>query len=169
MAQVTKSNLFSQSRSNIVTLIDDTSKVADPNATSSEHRKFVYSREPDVKSSNFAGYPYIIINPADVDIDEKGSLDGKSKVVNWIIEIEIVASDRGYGKKDGQGLSNIDSITDDIFETLLNMTNRISLSDDSMKFSRPETTAVNTEVIADELVYRRSIIAPFKSRISVSS
>ena len=168
-SQVTYSKLFSESRANIVALVDDTSNVADPNATSSEHRKFVYSREPDIKAIDFAGFPYMIVHPTDVDIGEGGSLDGKIKPVEWFIECEIVTSDRGYGKKDGQGLTNMDAISDDVMETLNNMTNRTTLSDNSMKFSRPETTAVTTDVLQNELVYRRSIMLPFKSRIAVSS
>ena len=111
----------------------------------------------------------MIVNPADVDIGEGGSVDGKSKPVEWFIEVEIVTSDRGYGSKDGQGLTHMDSISNSIMSTMLNMTNRTSLSDDSMKFSRPETTAVTNDVIENELVYRRSIMLPFKSRIKVSS
>lgn len=167
--QVTRSNLFSESRNNVVALINDTSNVADPIATSSEFRKHIYSREPDVKASDFKGYPFMIINPTDVDIGEGGSLDGKIKPVEWFIECEIVTSDRGYGNKDGQGLTHMDSISNSIMSTMLNMTNRITLSNNSMKFSRPETTSVTTDVLQNELVYRRSIMLPFKSRIAVSS
>jgi len=169
MAQVTYANLFSESRNNVVTLISDISNVADPVSSSSEFRKHIYSREPDVKAVDFAGYPYIIVNPADVDIGENGSLDGKSKPVEWFIECEIVTSDRGYGGKDGQGLTHMDSVSNDVMATMLNMTNRTTLSNNSMKFSRPETTAVTNDVVQNELVYRRSIMLPFRSRIAVSS
>ena len=90
MAQVTYTKLFSESRTNVVSLISDFSNVADPITSSSEFRKWIYSREPDVKSADFGGYPFIIIHPADVDIDsENGTLDGKSKRTVWDIEIEI--------------------------------------------------------------------------------
>ena len=170
MAQVTYAKLFSESRANVLTLVSDTSNVSDPLLNSVSFRKWIYSREPDVKASDFQGYPCMIVHPSTVDIaEEGGSVDGKSKVVSWEIEVEVVTSDRGYGENNGQGLSHMDSISDDLMQTFLDMTNRNSLSSDSMNFSRPSTTTVVTEGVAKELVYRRSIMLPFKSRIQVSA
>ncbi len=167
--QVTYQNLFSESRNNVVALVT-VANVPDPTLSSAEFRKWIYSREPDVKSSEFKGYPFIIINPVDLDIEaERGSLDGKSKFTYWDIEIEIVTSDRGYGEKDGKGLTYMDSISNNLIKTFMNITNRKTLGTNSMKFVNPTTTAVGTEVIDNELVYRRSIILSFKSRIQVSA
>ena len=167
--QVTYQNLFSESRNNVVALVTSTN-VPDPTLSSAEFRKWIYSREPDVKSADFKGYPFIVINPVDLDIEaEGGSLDGKSKFIYWDIEIEIVTSDRGYGEKDGKGLTYMDSISNSLIKTFMNITNRKTLSTNSMKFVNPTTTAVGTEVIDNELVYRRSFILSFKSRIQVSA
>ena len=51
----------------------------------------------------------------------------------------------------------------------MDKTNRRSLSNNSMKFVNPTTTAVGTEVLDNELIYRRSIIISFKSRIQISA
>ncbi len=167
--QVTYQNLFSESRNNVVALVTSTN-VPDPTLSSAEFRKWIYSREPDIKSTDFKGYPFLVINPVDLDIEaEGGSLDGKSKFIYWDIEIEIVTSDRGYGEKDGKGLTYMDSISNSLIKTFMNITNRKTLSKNSMKFVNPTTTAVGTEVIDNELVYRRSIILSFKSRIQVSA
>ena len=167
-AQVTYENLFSQSRSNVVALLTF-SHVPDPNISSAGFRKWIYSREPDVKSSDFNGYPFLIVHSSNVAIDEMGSVNGKSKNLIWDIELEVVTSDRGYGKKDGQGQSQMDTISNNVMKTFLNMTNRISLSNNSMKFSKPESTEVGTEIFHNELIFRRSIMLPFKSRIQVSA
>lgn len=168
-SQVTYTNLFSESRNNVTALITS-SNVADPTISSAEFRKWVYSREPDAKANNFQGYPYIIVHPADVDIEkEKGNLDGKSKFVSWDIEVEIITSDRGYGENDGKGLTHIDTISNSLIQTFSDMTNRNTLSTNSLKFSRVSTTSVNNEVIHNELVYRRSLMLSFKSRIQVSA
>lgn len=169
MSQVTYANLFSEARNNIVSLISNVTNVPDPNSLSNEFRKWIYSREPDVKATDFKGYPFIIIHPVDIDINEKGSVDGKSKPVSWTCEIEIVASDRGYGSKDGQGLTNIDTISDNIMKTLLNMSNRKILQGYGMFFSRPTSTPVTNEGLANELVYRRSIMLDLNTRMQVSS
>ena len=168
-SQVTYENLFSESRNNVVALITS-SNVSDPTISSAEFRKWIYSRESDVKSAGFKGYPFMIVHPADMDIEkEGGSLDRKSKFVYWDIEIEIVTSDRGYGENDGQGLTNMDTISNSLVKTFMNVTNRNTLSGNSMKFVNPTTTAVGTEVIDNELVYRRSVLISFQSRIQVSA
>ena len=167
--QVTYVNLFSESRNNVVALINSTN-VSDPTLSDAEGRKWIYSREPDVKSNDFKGYPCIIVHPADLDIErERGSLDGKSKMVFWDIEIEIITSDRGYGEKEGKGLSYMDSISNSLIQTFMNKTNRATLSTNSMKFVNPTTTSVGTDVIENELIYRRSIMISFQSKIQVSA
>jgi len=167
--QVTYENLFSESRANVIALITS-SNVPDPTLSSAEFRKWIYSREPNTKSSDFSGYPLIVVHPCDLDIEkELGSLDGKSKFVYWDIEIEIITSDRGYGEKDGKGLTHMDTISNSLIKTFMNITNRNTLGTNSMKFINPTTTAVGTEVINNELVYRRSIMISFKSRIQVSA
>lgn len=169
--QVTYQNLFSESRNNVIALITSTN-VPDPTLSSAEFRKWIYSREPDVKSTDFKGYPYLIVHPCDLDIEGeegKGSLDGKSKFVYWDIEIEVITSDRGYGETDGKGLTHMDTISNNLIKTFMNKTNRDTLSNNSMKFVNPTTTSVGTEVIANELVYRRSIMIAFKSKIKVSA
>ena len=171
MVQVTYQNLFSESRNNVVALMT-AANISDPNISSAEFRKWIYSREPDVKSSDFKGYPYLIVNPADVDIEKekgKGSVDMKSKDVFWDIEVEIVTSDRGYGEKDGQGLTQIDTLSNSFVKTFMDKTNRITLSNNSMKFGGVETTSVSTEVNHKELAYRRSVMISFQSRIQVSA
>lgn len=168
--KVIYSNLFSEARNNVVALIT-TSNVPDPNTATAEYRKRIYSREPDVKSSDFKGYPYIIVWPTDVDIEkEKGrqSLDGKSKIVYWDIEVEIFSSDRGYGEKDANGLADIDSLSDNLAKTFQNKSNRTTLSTNNLHFSGFTTTAVTTENIANERVYKRSFMLSFESRMQVS-
>lgn len=167
--QVTYANMFSESRNNIVALLTSTN-VPDPTLSSAEFRKWIYSREPDIKAIGGSGYPYIIVNSADVDIETKGgSLNGKSKIVYWDIEIEIVTSDRGYGENDGKGLTHMDTISNNILKTIMNITNRNTLTNNSMQYANMTTTSVGTETLNNELVYRRSIILSFKSKIQVSS
>jgi len=170
MTRVTYANLFTESRNNIVSLISNTSNVSDPFSTTSEFRKWIYSREPDTKASDFGGYPFIIIHPSSFSTEDTGgSVDGKSKKVFWDLEIEIVSSDRGYGDNNAKGLSHMGSISNNIVTTLLNSTNRNTLAGQAMYFSNPVTTTVGSEVINNERVYRRSILISFKSRIQVSA
>lgn len=165
--KVTYSNLMSKPRENVLSVIN--TNVDDPISGSGESRKWIYSRIPDVKSADFKGYPFIVIYPTEFDVEEGGSLHGKSKFVSWQLEIEIFTSDRGYGSADGQGMTHLDLISNGIMTTLLDMTVRNSLGSNIMKFSRPRPTSVTIEEIGDELVYRRSIISTFKNRMQISA
>lgn len=169
MAAITYLNLASEARTNVYNLINSYSNVADPTLMSTESRKWIYTREPDVKASDFKGYPFIIVHLATPSIEEKGSLSMKSRIVNWDIEIEIVTSDRGYGAKDGQGATQIDSISDDVLQTLMSKTNRLTLQGYGMYFALPKATDVVVEALGEELVYRRSIVASFSTRMQVSA
>lgn len=168
-APVTYSNLFSEARNNILVLISDKTKVADPTISSAEFRKWIHAREPDVNADEFKGYPFIIVHPVDFRPAEGGSVNGKSKQVSWTQEIEVVTSDRGYGNKNGMGLAHMDAISDDIMTMLLDMTNRKTLSANGLYFVRPETTNVVPEMIKGELCFRRSILVNFGCRFRVSA
>jgi len=172
--QVTYENMYSASRDNVLALLENNSNVPDPVRASAEFRKWIYSRDPDVKSNSFKGYPYMVINPADVALPEEkgrgsGTVDGKSKPVSWDIIVEIVTSDRGYSGKDAKALSHMDSISNAIHKTMMNITNRNTLSGNSMKFANVISTTVVPEIIANEMVYRRSFLLGFESRIQVSA
>ena len=161
MAKVDKTNLISEPRNNVVTLISNSSNVSDPVTSSSEYRKWIYSRDPDIKAGDFAGYPFIVIAPARIDTSGSASLDSSRRFTNWTIEIEVVSSDRGYGNNDGKGLTHNDAVTNDILQTLLNVTNRQTLISQGMAFGKPVVSNVLIEPLKQELTYRRIITVPF--------
>lgn len=167
MVVLSRSNLFSAVRVNVVSLISD--NVSDPLSSSSEFRDWIYSRRPDVKASDFGGYPFIVVPPVDVDLEKKSSFDGKSKRVSWDVEIEIVTSAIVDDEGDGDGLSMIESISDDVLSVFLDRVNRLVLRGQLMNFSTPVSSPVSNDVISDELVFVRSIMLSFNSKLQVSS
>jgi len=160
MAKVDNTNLISEPRNNVVTLISNSSNVADPVTTSSEYRKWIYSRDPSSKSTSFAGYPFIVIAPARIDTSGNANLDSSSRFVNWTIDIDIVSSDYGYGDKAGKGLTHNDTIND-VLQTLLDVDNRQTLRTQGMSFGKPVVSDVLIESLKQEKVYRRIITVPF--------
>ena len=166
MTKVNYSNLVSKPRENVIDLISDSSNVADPISSSAEFRKWIYSRTPDVKSGNFSGYPFIIVSACKFDPDETGN--ERRKFVSWTIDLEVISSDRGYGNNDGKGLSHNDAITDDILQTFLDYTNRGTLRNYGMSFSRPVVSDIIVVQMQNELVYRRIITLSFSERLKIS-
>ena len=167
--RITYNNIFSGPRANLLALIDNKTNVADPTTSSSEYRKWIYSRDPDIKSANFKGFPIIIIHSSDFGSEELGSCDMKSKNVNWSVEIEILTSDRGYGAEDGKGMTHMDAISDDIATTLMNVTNRKTLQSNSLFNLTFTSSNITQEVMGEELVYRRSFTVELKTRLKVSA
>ena len=170
MAIVTYANLFSEPRNNVESLISNKSNVNDPVSVSSEYRKFIYSRFPDVKADDFSGYPFIVLKSTDLDTEiPDSSADGKSKMVNFEIEIEIYTSDRAYGNNNGKGLAHMESLSDNIVTTFMNITNRKNLKALGMAFSSIEPTQISEQVLDAQLTYKRIIPLTFKNKMQVSA
>lgn len=161
MAKVNSTNLISEPRNNVVALISDSNNVSDPITTSAQYRKWIYARDPSIKSTSFAGYPFIVIGPARIDTSGSSNLDSSKRFVNWTIDIEVVSSDRGYGDNSGKGLMYNDSITDDVLQTLLDVDNRKTLRSQGMAFGKPVVSDIIIEPLKQEMTYRRIITVPF--------
>ena len=171
-SRVSKTTLISEPWQNVFDLINSNSNVADPVTTAAEFRKWVYSRDPNVKKASFQGFPYIVVNPATAIFGEAGraqSVDGKGRMVEWGIEVEVVSSDYGANNEDGKGNAHNNAISDDILEVFNDSTHRQTLKDNIMFFSMPQVTSVSVEQFKETLVYRRSILLTFKTRMQVSS
>ncbi len=170
MAQITFANLFSEPRNNVVNLISDKTNVSDPVTSSAEYRKWIYSRFPDVKSSEFSGYPFIVVRSTDLNTEiPESSGDGKSKFVNFDIDIEVYTSDTAYGNLSGKGLVHMESISDDLAETFMNMTNRKSLKSFGLAFSTIEPTAISEQELKQQKVYQRIFPLTFRNKLQVSA
>jgi len=168
-SEVTYTNLLSESWQNVYDLINNKSNVADPTTSSSEFRKWIYTREPDIKAGDFSQFPYIIVHPAAVNFPGRKTLDRKKSLIAWNIQVEVVTCDRAFNGTDGKGATHNDAISDDILQTFLSVTNRNTLSTNSMKFSDPNASMAVPEVLANTLVYRRTIFLPFMTIKEVSA
>lgn len=167
-AAVDYTNIVSQSWQNIKDTIDDRSNVVDP-IDSAGNRKLVYTREPDNKARNFAGFPYIIIYPVTATFNTR-SVSGTIANVDWEIEIEVHSSDNMKHKDySGQGRQYADQIADDIIQTLNDSSNRITLRNFGMAFVNPALADADIDIIGDETVFVRRFVIPFNKRLTVSA
>jgi hypothetical protein len=165
-SRVTSSTIFSAAWQNVYDLVNARANIADPSGQTT--RKFVYGREPDVKSAGFLGFPYIIVHG--VSSTFKGTtVDMKGSEVSFTCVVEVVTSDRGFGASDGQGLTQLDAISDDLVETFNKVSNRKTLSNNNLSFSRPDTSDVVAEPLHNTLTFRRSFFLNFKARMQVSA
>jgi len=164
---VSSSSLLSQAWQNVYDLLNSRTNVPDPVAASAEFRKMVYSREPDIKASDFAGFPYIIVRPAVLSFQDNETGRRQSRGVNFAIEVDVVASDRGSNNIDGKGAVHIDAISDDIVSTMLSAASRTTLATNGLRFSTPNVTGVVIEPLDNTMAYRRSFTLEFSGRKKV--
>jgi hypothetical protein len=167
-SRVTYSTVFSQSWQNVYDVVNNRTYVPDPSGGTG--RKFVYSREPDVKAISFAGFPYVVVNGSGATFDKKSqSLDRKRTNVSFSAQIDIVTCDRGFGASDGQGFSQLNTICDNIAKTFNDATVRRSLQANSLSFANVDASEVVVEEFHNTLVYRRTLIVTFQTRMAVSA
>lgn len=156
-------NLLSESWQNIYDLINNKSNVADPLTTSSEKRKWVYSRVPDIKAADFKGFPFIVIHPSTGSFGDMQTGNRRIQAGTvFTIEIEIFTCDRGFGNQDAKGMAHLDAISDDVMECLNTAANRNTLSGNGLRFAKPNVANVSTEELDNTLIYRRSFIITFR-------
>jgi hypothetical protein len=167
MANLLYNNLFSQSWQNIYDIINSRTNVADPSSSSSQKRKWVYSRVPDVKSITFKDFPFIVVHPFTVNFGDTQTGNRQTQTVNFVVEIEVFTCDRGSNNDDGKGMTYLDAISDDIVQALNSSTNRATLSGYGLKFVKPSGTDVNVEDFNNTLVYRRSFMVGFGGKKKV--
>ena len=167
--RVTYTNFLSEARNNIIALLENRTNVADPVTASTDFRKWIYSREPDIVAADFKNFPFIIVYPATTLFGEAKSMDMRRRIVEHLVRVEVVTSDREYNNQDGKGLTHLDTISDDILQTLLDVTNRTTLQTNGLFSIKIDTEQVAIEDLNDTLAYRRGININFVTRKRVSA
>lgn len=159
-SRVTYNNLFSQGWQNIYDLINNRSNVADPISPTnpSPSRKFVYAREPVMADITYQEHPFIVVSPIKVtNSDNNESLDVKHGEVQFSCTIQVVTCDRGHGRRDAMGAIDNDAISEDIFATLNDASNRKTLRANGLPNFRVKMGEAIPEELHDTLAYRRII------------
>lgn len=166
MEIVSYENLITAVRDNIVEVIEN--NITDPISSASFKRKWLYSRQPDRKSRDFSGFPYIVIPSPQISLQETQTYDMTQTEVSWDTEITIHASDRGWGNQNGRGLEWTNSISNEVMKVFLNRQVRQLLQENNMYFSRPEISNIDVIELDNTLIYEVSVFLPFKSRLTIS-
>lgn len=154
---VTHNNMTKGPRDLVVELIEK--NISDPIIGSAEKRKWIYSRDPDVTSSSFKGYPYIIVRPSTVSFDEATQTGNRQiQSTSWGIEINIVTSDRGWNNQDAQGLIHMENICDPMIALFQSKETHDIMRTAGLGFPKPNATGVTIDPNAKELVYTQTIL-----------
>ncbi len=116
-ANISKSNLFSQTHANVYNLINDKDNVPLPTGLPSDH-KYVRVREPRNFGRDFDGFPFIVVEP--IDLEQGGGTVSSTKVMTtYDIVIRIVTKDSSADSTGSyKGAEMLNTISDSVIETL---------------------------------------------------
>ncbi len=151
--KVTKSNLLSESRNNIVEILQN--NVTNP----SGNPKWIYARRPKVKNLSFNGFPFLVVYPSRVTFGSPMTVNGQKKKTSFSIEIEVVTQDAAVNQ--GKGLMQLDSVTDQVLEQLNSKTNRDTLRANGLLFVDPDVSGVGDEEWNSTKIVTRTIMLTF--------
>jgi hypothetical protein len=166
MAAINKSTLFSSGWSNIYSIVNTRSNIADP-SDSSGSRKFIYSRLPNIKGD--ISFPFIVLNQPKIINQTRPSLNAKRKMVSYAIEIEVYTSDFfTNGNVNGKGQNQLNSICDDVYETFNKDTVRQTLKDARIENVNIITNDMNVDMdLHNNIVYIGSFTLTFSNKKDV--
>ena len=157
-ALVTKTIISSQSYANIYNLLN--TNLTDPTGVAG--RRFIYSREPSITAIYSPGYPLIILSHIKPTISMQ-TIDGTKRMITWEMEIDIRTSD-----KKGNGLTHLESLSDELFKILNNQSNRNTLRGYSMYNVTLVQNSTDYIEIEGESIFASVFTLTFDSMLEVS-
>ncbi len=163
---VTRINVFSQSYINVFNLLNLRTNIQDP--LGNIERKMFYKKYPSVKGRGFEGYPLIVLSP--INSTPENRVFDTTRADNIIrIEGEVVSSNRMDSKHSGKGAEYLDLISDDMFKTLMNASNKTTLRGYNMANLDLSFDPTDSEDRQGISVFVRSFTISFKTRMVVSA
>jgi len=165
MALIDKSNLYTEAWNNIYNIVNNRTYINDP-SNSSGSRKFVYARQPQIKSVNFNQFPYIIVNQPTL-IQSRDSINQQRKRIKYTINLEIHTSDQtsdGTPNQPGNGQKWLNSISDDMQRTFNLDTVKQSLRALGVQNIKLDSTDSDLDMINDHLVFTRTFTLTFEDK-----
>jgi len=171
---ITYDKIESYAYSNILSIIDNRSYIVDPKRkdmtnASTQKRKFVYDKDPFMKSINFDDMPYIILELPRIS-DDAHSVNGKYENVIGTQRIVVRTKIDGASNVDvDTGRSDMLDICDDLQQTFKNITRREELAGWNMRNVVLTKVRVDTYAIdAVKDIYESEYEISYSTRIAVS-
>lgn len=171
MTAVTRTTIDSSAHENIFSVIDTRSYVKDPKHPNSneKNRVFVYDADPLAKGINFGDFPYIVVEFPTIEMS-KVSVDGKHKDVFWSHRITVrTIRDGSSNVGNSIGKSDMQSISDDLFETFNSEAVKIVLRGYNMHKMVLEKNRVETMAVDQRLIYEAQYTLSYTERLAVSA
>jgi len=169
-AVLTRTNLYSTVRSNILSILDNRSYVGDPRDPNNlKIRKFVYTHDPFEIAFDFALLPYVILKWPSVVFTEPSG-DWKHRSISYIHKILIrSAKDGSGGSRPDIGGFDAEKITQDIIETFNTETIKQTLRDFQMFQLKCNVLQTDEVLVGEATVYETELELSYWVRLVVSA
>lgn len=166
-ATIDYSNVFSQSHASVFNLLNDRDNVADPldvNGT----RKLVYVREPQQMGRGFSNYPIIVVPPVDVN-SVNHSVSGTKSTVTYSIVVRVYSIDARFpATSQASGASQLDTLSNSVFQTLNNESNRATLRKRGLKNLSINSSPSDYDELEEQMVFVREFEISFSQVLKVT-
>lgn len=167
IATIDYTNMMSQAWQNVFDIIDNRTYVADPVSVSG--RKFVYTREPRLKTPDFQGFPFIVVDQAKM-IPVNQMINYKRKGITHSITVVVYSTDMKIpGQANGKGVNFLNSISDDLVESFNGSFVKEILRPYKVDNLSIEATDSDVVEIEDDFVFTRTFEITFKGIRTVSA
>jgi len=144
---VTTSNLYSESRKVLKTLLDD--NVIDPKTdNTNSNRRWVYREFPDTTSMDFSGYPIIVLSGASID-DNPEDLQNYTSDGEFVFSLDIYAEFNDVNARIG-------SISDNVHKTFRIRENQNELAKNGLYEVKLSSDGNAPTSVDNKLLSRRS-------------
>ena len=153
---VTISNVFSESRNQVVSIIN--SNVVDPKVGSANsRRRWIYREFPDTTSRDFAGYPFIVITSPELE-DNIQDLQGCLSNGELNLSIECYAEFNDVNAR-------IDTLSNGVYSTLRDYTNRRTLLAANLDIENIQAGPFDSQDEDGKRLSTRKFTVPFTSTL----
>jgi hypothetical protein len=165
---ITRTKIESSAYNNVLSLIDDRTKISDPRDSTGQ-RTFVYDSDPFSKSLSFSGMPYIILEFPTFEMSQQTG-DGKHKKIMWKQKITVrTVKDGASGSSDNVGRADMFSICDALDLLFNTVSSRSLLLTLNMSFVDLKKVESQNDVIDQQAIYESVYELTYWTRIAVSA
>ena len=166
-AKVTRTTIESSPYDNVYTIMNNRDNIADPRGSSAEKRAFIHDSDPMVKSMDFSGYPYIVLELPTLEYSRE-SVDASKKFIAWKHMITIrTGKDGGSGNTTDIGRTDMLSICDDLNKTFNSKSIKQEMFDLGMRQIKLTKIDTDTLVLNQRHVYEARYELTYEIRLEV--
>jgi len=165
MTAVSATNLFSQARTNLKSVISST--LIDPtNGLTSSPRKWIYYLFPDTKAREFGGYPFIVLESPDMK-DEALVLTRNYSIDTLRFLVTIYCKYSASDAENPNATAQLETLSNRLLDAIRKSTSETTFDTGNMFNVKIEGSPIADEDIDNQRVISRGFIISFDAYVNL--